>query len=88
MAAFRAVENRVFVARAANTGITGLIDPRGKILKEGGTFTEEAISGTIRLSNQKTFYTFYVDIFAWTCSALSLLFIAYALFQKSKTVHL
>jgi len=86
-AAFRAVENRVFVARAANTGITGLIDPRGKILKEGGIFTEEAISGTIRLSSQKTFYTFYGDLFAWICSALSLLFIAYALFQKSKTIH-
>jgi apolipoprotein N-acyltransferase len=82
MAVFRAVENRVFIARAANTGITGLIDPRGKILKEGRIFTEEAISGTIRLSSQKTFYTLYGDIFAWMCSALSLLFIAYALFQN------
>lgn len=88
MAAFRAVENRVFVARAANTGITGLIDPRGKILTEGGIFTQEAISGTIRLSNQKTFYTFHGDIFAWICSVLFLLFIAYVLFQKPKTIHL
>jgi len=84
MAAFRAVENRVFVARAANTGITGFIDPRGKILKEGGIFTEEAMSGTIRLSSQKTFYTLCGDVFAWTCAAFSLLLLVNALFQKPK----
>jgi apolipoprotein N-acyltransferase len=82
MAAFRAVENRVFVARAANTGITGFIDPRGKILREGRIFTEEAMSGTIQLSNQKTFYTFYGDIFAWLCSALSILLLVNALIKK------
>jgi apolipoprotein N-acyltransferase len=84
IATFRAVENRVFVARAANTGITGFIDPRGKIIKEGGIFTEEALNGTIRLSSQKTFYTLYGDIFAWLCSALSVLLLAYALLQKPK----
>jgi len=84
MATFRAVENRVFVARAANTGITGFIDPRGKILKQGGIFKEEAMDGTIRLSSQKTFYTLYGDIFAWVCSAFSALLLAYALFQRPK----
>ena len=84
MATFRAVENRVFIARAANTGITGFIDPRGKILKQGGIFTEEAMNGIIRLSSQKTFYTLYGDIFAWICSAFSILLLAYALFQRPK----
>ncbi len=82
IAAFRAVENHVFVARAANTGITGFIDPRGKILREGRIFMEEAMSGTIRLSNQKTFYTLYGDVFAWLCSALSILFLVSALIKK------
>jgi len=82
IATFRAVENRVFVARAANTGITGLIDPTGKILKEGRIFTEEALSGTIRLSNQKTFYTIYGDIFAWVCSAFSAFLLLNALFKR------
>jgi apolipoprotein N-acyltransferase len=84
IATFRAVENRVFIARAANTGITGFIDPKGRILKEGGIFTEEAVNGTIRLSSQKTFYTLYGDVFAWCCSAFSIFLLAYALFQKSK----
>ncbi len=79
MAAFRAVENHVCVARAANTGITGLIDPRGKILRQGGIFTEEAMSGTIRLMRKKTFYTLYGDIFAWLCSGFFVLLLGYAL---------
>jgi len=82
MAAFRAVENRVFVARAANTGITGIIDPTGKILKEGGIFKREAMNGMIRLSNRKTFYTLHGDVFAWACSAFSILLLAYALTRK------
>jgi apolipoprotein N-acyltransferase len=84
MATFRAVENRVFVARAANTGITGFIDPRGKILKQGGIFTEEAMNGMIRLSKDKTFYTLYGDVLAWCCSAFSIFLLACTLFQKSK----
>ncbi|OGQ01671.1 MAG: apolipoprotein N-acyltransferase, partial [Deltaproteobacteria bacterium RBG_19FT_COMBO_46_12] len=84
IATFRAVENRVFIARAANTGITGFIDPRGKILKQGEIFTEEAIDGTIRLSHQKTFYTLYGDTFVWACSAFSILLLFYALSQKPK----
>jgi apolipoprotein N-acyltransferase len=82
MAAFRAVENRVFVARAANTGISGFIDPKGRIVNRGAIFTEEAMSGTIRLSSQKTPYTLYGDIFAWICSASSILHLAYALFLR------
>jgi apolipoprotein N-acyltransferase len=83
LATFRAVENRVFVARAANTGITGFIDPKGKILKRGRIFTEEAINGTIRLSDRKSFYTLYGDVFAWACIAFSLVLLANAFFQRS-----
>jgi apolipoprotein N-acyltransferase len=82
IATFRAIENRVFIARAANTGITGFIDPKGKILKQGGIFTEEAMKGMIRLSSQKTFYTLYGDIFAWMCSTFSVLLVAYALLKN------
>jgi apolipoprotein N-acyltransferase len=88
VATFRAVENRVFIARAANTGITGLIDPKGKIVNRGGIFTEEPMNGTIRLSKDKTFYTLYGDVFAWLCSAFSIILLAYALFKKSKNIKL
>jgi apolipoprotein N-acyltransferase len=87
MAAFRAVENRVFVARAANTGITGIIDPKGKILKEVGIFERGTVNGAIRLSNQKTFYTLHGDLFAWACSAFSIFLLAYALTRKPEKIN-
>ena len=87
IATFRAIENRVFIARAANTGISGFIDPKGRILKQGGIFTEEAMNGTIRLSSEKTFYTLYGDVFAWICSGFSILFLANALLPKPKKIH-
>jgi apolipoprotein N-acyltransferase len=82
MATFRAIENRVFIARAANTGISAFIDPKGKIVEQGGIFTEEAINGTIRLSRERTFYTLYGDVFAWICCAFSILLLGYAFIQE------
>ena len=84
MATFRAIENRVFVARAANTGISAFIDPKGKIVEQGGIFTEEAMNGTIRLSRERTFYTLYGDVFAWICFAFSILFLGHGLVQKRR----
>ncbi len=82
MATFRAIENRVFIARAANTGISAFIDPKGKIVKQGDIFTEEAMNGTIRMMKRKTFYTLYGDVFAWICSGFSIILLGYALLQK------
>lgn len=86
IAVFRAVENRVFIARAANTGISGFIDPKGKIVRKGGIFREEAMNGTIRLNKNKTFYTRYGDIFAWICMGFSLLFLGYAFLQRRRKI--
>jgi len=84
MATFRAIENRVFIARSANTGISAFIDPVGRIVKQGDIFTEEAINGTITLSKEKTFYTLYGDVFAWICSAFSIAMLGYAFIQHRR----
>jgi apolipoprotein N-acyltransferase len=84
LATFRAVENRVFIARAANTGISAFIDPKGKTIKQGGLFTEEAMDGTIRLMNRRTFYTLYGDIFAWICSISSAILIGSCFIQNRR----
>jgi apolipoprotein N-acyltransferase len=78
IAVFRAVENRVWVARAANTGISGLIDPTGRIVKQSGLFTQEALTGDIRLMAERSFYTLWGDVFAWFCSAVVAGFLAFA----------
>ena len=67
MVVFRAVENRVAFARAANTGISGLIDPQGRILHATPIFTEGALQGAIQIGVSRTFYTRHGDLFAYGC---------------------
>ncbi|GAB4534783.1 MAG: apolipoprotein N-acyltransferase [Thermodesulfovibrionia bacterium] len=68
MAIFRAVENRTPVIRSANTGISGFIDARGRIIKKGGIFKEEVLSIDVSTHvSKKTFYTRYGDLFAFSC---------------------
>ncbi len=38
MAVFRAVENRRYLVRAANTGITAVVDPRGRVVASTALF--------------------------------------------------
>ena len=66
MAVFRAVENRRSVARAANTGISGFIDPKGKILETTPLFTDKVIAREIPALTLISFYTRYGDIFAFS----------------------
>ena len=73
MVVFRAVENRMAFARAANTGISGLIDPTGRILSATPLFTEQFVTGTIPLTSPSTFYTRFGNVFAWTCVIISLI---------------
>lgn len=77
MAVLRAVENRVPVARAANTGISGFIDSRGRILATSGLFREETlIADLVPAGDRKTFYTRFGDVFAWICALLSVIILA------------
>ncbi len=71
MAVFRAVENRVPVARAANTGVSGFIDAKGRVLEKSHIFTETYLTQTLTPGNRKTFYTRYGDVFAYACSLLA-----------------
>ncbi|HUI68179.1 MAG TPA: apolipoprotein N-acyltransferase [Nitrospirota bacterium] len=67
MAVFRAVENRVPVARAANTGVSGFIDAKGRILDTSAIFTKAYLSHTLTPGSVKTFYTRYGDVFSCLC---------------------
>lgn len=72
MAVFRAVENRVPIARAANTGISGFIDAQGRILTASAIFTEAYLTQALVPGNTKTFYTRFGDLFSYACVILSI----------------
>jgi apolipoprotein N-acyltransferase len=72
---FRAVENRVGVARNANTGISALIAPDGRLLDvvTGPDGRRREVSGVligqVPLAPARSFYTRFGDLFAWLCIA-------------------
>jgi apolipoprotein N-acyltransferase len=71
MNVFRAVENRVAVARASPTGISAIINPDGRVEARvrGANGKDLNVAGVlvrdIPLAAKKTFYTLYGDLFAW-----------------------
>jgi len=52
----RAVELRSWVVRAANTGISGIVDPAGRVVARLGIFEEGTLRGTIRATRDRTPY--------------------------------
>jgi apolipoprotein N-acyltransferase len=73
MAVFRAVENRLYLVRAANTGISAVIDPTGKILSRTGIFERTVLKGEVKFIDEKTFYAAYGDAFVYSCGLLLLI---------------
>lgn len=67
MARLRAVENGRSLVRAANTGISALVDPRGRLLGQTELFERRALVGDVPLTDEVTFYARHGDLFAWTC---------------------
>jgi len=73
-ASFRAIENRRWIVRAANGGISGFIDPAGTYHNETTLYTAAAFSGTIGLSEELSFYARHGDMFARSCAGLAVVF--------------
>ncbi len=74
MAVFRAIETRRSLVRAANTGISGFIDPVGRIQKPTGLFEATAIRHSVPLISIKTHYVRTGDLFAHVCLVILALF--------------
>jgi apolipoprotein N-acyltransferase len=82
MATFRAVENGVYLVRAANTGISGVVDPLGRIVERTPLFETALLVRDVPRAVIRTFYTRFGDVFAWACLAASALLTAAALRPK------
>ncbi|NLC69736.1 MAG: apolipoprotein N-acyltransferase [Desulfuromonadaceae bacterium] len=61
MTRFRAVENRVWIARAANTGISAFIAPSGRVTATTGIFEAATLRGETGLGARATFYNRWGD---------------------------
>jgi apolipoprotein N-acyltransferase len=72
MAALRAVEEGRYLVRAANTGITGVVDPYGRVLMTSPLFVEGAWTADVRLLADRTVYSRIGDLVAWASLLLTL----------------
>ncbi|HET7290987.1 MAG TPA: apolipoprotein N-acyltransferase [Vicinamibacteria bacterium] len=83
MARFRAVENGRYLVRAANTGITAVVDPRGRVLARTALFERTFLVRDVPLVRETTFYARHGDVFAWACLGASVAFTAFVLARGS-----
>jgi len=58
----RAIECGRYVARCANTGISAIIDPHGRILSHTSWWQPAVLDGTVQLLDGQTFFVRYGDI--------------------------
>jgi apolipoprotein N-acyltransferase len=71
MARVRAVENRRWLVRDTNSGITASIDPYGNITRVMPRDTRDSADLPYDFRTDKTIYTRLNDWFAWMCVAVS-----------------
>ena len=71
MARMRAIENRRWLLRDTNTGLTASIDPYGRIVAEMPRHVRGAIEVPFAFRNDVTFYTRHGDWIGWICAVVS-----------------
>jgi apolipoprotein N-acyltransferase len=73
MAAMRAIETKVPVVRVANTGISAVIEPSGKITARTPLFKRGTEIERVYWQPRRTVYTAVGDLFAEVCFALTMI---------------
>ena len=64
-AAMRAIEGGRYLARAANTGISGFVDPYGRVVEKTDLFHQAIVVADLRFLTDRTVYTRLGDVVAW-----------------------
>ena len=81
---FRAIENRKYLAVASNTGISGVIAPTGKIVRQTKNQEQICFEENVYTNNYITIYDKIGDLFVYLCMIYSCLFLLYITFLKRK----
>jgi len=86
MVVFRAVENRLPIVRAANTGISAVIDPAGRLRLQTELFVRTWIKDRISpAAGPTTFYTRWGDLFAYSCLLVTAVSLAWKIVRHKRT---
>ena len=75
MAVMRSIENRRSLARSANSGVSLVTDPHGRVLESLPIFERGLIVADLPLAEGTTFYSRHGDVFPWAACSLALLLV-------------
>jgi apolipoprotein N-acyltransferase len=67
MARMRAIENRRWILRDTNSGVTATIDPQGRVVQSSPRHVFTSLPAMYGFGDDMTFYTRYGDVFGWAC---------------------
>ena len=84
-ARLRAIESGHWVVRCANTGISCVINPHGRITESLPWDEEGTIKTSVPATAEKTFYTLYGDCISKLAVALTILLLVWHLYTLIKT---
>jgi apolipoprotein N-acyltransferase len=84
MAAMRAIEQGRYLVRSANTGISGIIDPYGRVLIKTNLFETAAVVGEARFVQTRTVYATIGDLAAHVSAAVVMVALAIAFLEARK----
>lgn len=87
MAVLRCIENRISLARCANTGISMFIDPYGRVSGATPTFVRVTECAPISMRMGETFYAIHGDVFGWALVLVSFVSLVLIMYRR-RTVHL
>ena len=79
IARMRSIETERDMIRATNTGISAIVDYRGKVQQQSGQAETVALQGKIALREGSTFYSRYKD---WPVLIVTMLFVVTAVFTR------
>lgn len=83
----RAVENRRWTVRVANSGISAIIDPLGRTSQVLPLFERKTLTGKIYALTNQSPYVVIGDTFSWLCVLISLLALGKSIFTRGNTNH-
>ena len=72
MARMRAIENKRWLLRDTNTGITAVIDPDGRVVQQAPRNERAVLEAHYDVISETTFYTRYGDWFPIGCAIISI----------------
>jgi apolipoprotein N-acyltransferase len=71
MASMRSIEQGRYLARAANTGISGIVDPYGRVLAQSEIFEQVTLVRDVQFLGTRTIYSVIGDTIAYVGIALT-----------------